>query len=119
MAQSGLASTGEFVPVDQVLVPWPKALSLFFFCVHLSPSGFFPLVNCHGRCKTVANHHLQRPLCIAQPRQADGLHMRPSHYEAFSSRLRSAVWAMAVVSGPMASIAGILACSLTCRWPGG
>jgi hypothetical protein len=72
MAQSGLASTGELFQWTKCWCRGPKPLSLFFFSVHLYlglPSTFFLLVNCHARCKTMANHHLQRPLCIAQPRQ--------------------------------------------------
>lgn len=66
MAQSRPAST-ESVPVDQMLMPWPKRpCPCSLLPASTSPRALF---NCHGRCKTRANHHRQRPLCITQPRQ--------------------------------------------------
>lgn len=66
MAQSRPAST-ESVPVDRMLMPWPKRpCPCSLLPAARSPRGLF---NCHGRCKTRANHRRQRPLCITQPRQ--------------------------------------------------
>lgn len=105
MVQSRPAST-ESAPVGQMLVPWPKRPCS-------SPAG---LVNCQVACKTRANHHRQRPLCITQPRQdRRAAYATTSLRSLFFLPSPSAVWAMAVVSGPTASIAGISPWPPACR----
>lgn len=100
MVQSRLAST-ESVPV---LVPWPKRPCPCSF----SPS---PLVEATSTATVAARHApttIANGLFASRSRaKTDGLHMRPPHYEAFFLLSPSAVWVMAVVSGPTASIAGI------------
>lgn len=100
----------------------PPALRVFQSakCWCLGPSAPVLLQQVSSTARAPARHApttIANGLSASRSRaQTDGLHMRPPHYEAFFFLPSpSAGWAMAVVSGPTASIAGISPWPPACR----